>query len=64
MAFENYISADLIFLKLQLFSQCSCVALLLGAHSPWYSVNVPTLHACTLSRCVTVLSILQVKSLC
>lgn len=62
MALKNCISADLVLLKLQLFSQSLPVTLLLGVRFPWCSVSPPML--CTLSRSVTVLSILQVESLC
>lgn len=56
MAFKNCMSADLIILKLQLFSQCSFVTLLLGVCYPRYSVNVPTLcllvHSAGLLQCL------------
>lgn len=56
MAFKNCMSTDLIIVMLKLFSQCSFVTLLLGACSPWCSVNVPTLclpvHSAGLLQCL------------
>uniref|UniRef100_A0A8D2QG03 Uncharacterized protein n=2 Tax=Passerellidae TaxID=1729112 RepID=A0A8D2QG03_ZONAL len=55
--------ANLIILKLQLFSQCSFVTFLLGACSPWYSVNVPTLCLLVHSAVLALLPFVQADSM-
>lgn len=64
VAFENCVSVDLTFLKLQLFSHLICYSFTECTFPLVRCECTNTLLAQTLSRFVTVLSLLQVQSFC